>query len=108
MVGTLSNRELEVARMAVSGLSNKQIADALFLSIRTVENHMSRALQKLGCANRGELGAVLGLASREPSPPPTPAPPPAGTPTGEAAQAAARAASVPTPRESREGTSAPV
>lgn len=108
MVGTLSNRELEVARMAVSGLSNKQIADALFLSIRTVENHMSRALQKLGCANRGELGAVLGLASREPSPPPTPAPPPTGTPTGEAAQAAARAASVPTPRESREDRSAPV
>lgn len=51
----LSSREREVATLAREGLSNRQIAERLQLSVRTVENHMSRALRKLGFANRGDL-----------------------------------------------------
>jgi DNA-binding CsgD family transcriptional regulator len=51
----LSAREQEVAVLAREGLSNRQIADQLYLSVRTVENHMSRALRKLGLVSRGEL-----------------------------------------------------
>ncbi len=53
----LSSREREVATLAREGLSNRQIADRLYLSVRTVENHMSRALRKLGFVNRGDLSA---------------------------------------------------
>lgn len=51
----LSTREQEVAVLAREGLSNRQIADQLYLSVRTVENHMSRALRKLGMVSRAEL-----------------------------------------------------
>ncbi|GIG36198.1 helix-turn-helix transcriptional regulator [Cellulomonas pakistanensis] len=51
----LSAREQEVAVLAREGLSNRQIADQLYLSVRTVENHMSRALRKLGLVGRSEL-----------------------------------------------------
>lgn len=51
----LSVREGEVATLAREGLSNRQIADRLFLSVRTVENHMSRALRKLGFVSRADL-----------------------------------------------------
>ncbi|NHT19051.1 LuxR C-terminal-related transcriptional regulator [Cellulomonas sp. IC4_254] len=51
----LSGREQEVAVLAREGLSNRQIADQLYLSVRTVENHMSRALRKLGLVSRSEL-----------------------------------------------------
>jgi DNA-binding CsgD family transcriptional regulator/tetratricopeptide (TPR) repeat protein len=52
---SLSGREQEVAVLAREGLSNRQIADQLYLSVRTVENHMSRALRKLGMVSRAEL-----------------------------------------------------
>jgi DNA-binding CsgD family transcriptional regulator len=51
----LSDREREVALLARAGLSNRQIAAHLVLSVRTIENHMSRALRKLGYTNRTEL-----------------------------------------------------
>ncbi|WP_454051119.1 LuxR C-terminal-related transcriptional regulator [Cellulomonas sp. Marseille-Q8402] len=51
----LSGREQEVAVLAREGLSNRQIADQLYLSVRTVENHMSRALRKLGMLGRADL-----------------------------------------------------
>lgn len=51
----LSAREREVALLARDGLTNRQIAGELVLSVRTVENHMSRALRKLGIAARGDL-----------------------------------------------------
>ncbi|MFF1530148.1 LuxR C-terminal-related transcriptional regulator [Cellulomonas sp. NPDC058312] len=54
-VEVLSDREREVALLARAGLSNRQIADRLVLSVRTVENHMSRALRKLGCTTRADL-----------------------------------------------------
>lgn len=47
----LSNREQEVLELIASNLSSRQIADQLFLSIRTVENHRLRLLAKLGVKN---------------------------------------------------------
>lgn len=56
--GALSDRELEVALLARSGLTNREIANRLYLSVRTVENHMYRTLRKLGIANRAELATA--------------------------------------------------
>ncbi|HEY0640802.1 MAG TPA: helix-turn-helix transcriptional regulator, partial [Pseudonocardiaceae bacterium] len=56
---TLSARELEVAELAVGGLTYKEIGGRLFISAKTVEHHMARMRQKLGCANRSELLAQL-------------------------------------------------
>jgi DNA-binding CsgD family transcriptional regulator len=58
-VATLTRRELEVARLAGAGLSNAEIANRLFLSVRTVESHVLQARAKLGAARRSELGMYL-------------------------------------------------
>lgn len=55
----LTRRELEVARLAASGRSNREIADALVVSVRTVESCVLRACRKLGVANRRDLAAVV-------------------------------------------------
>jgi DNA-binding NarL/FixJ family response regulator len=55
----LSKREREVASLAADGLTNKAIAEALFVSSRTVENHLQRAYEKLGIRSRDELGDAL-------------------------------------------------
>ncbi|WP_282949152.1 helix-turn-helix transcriptional regulator [Cellulomonas endometrii] len=54
-VEPLSVREREVVALARDGLTNRQIADRLNLSVRTVENHMSRGLRKLGYGSRADL-----------------------------------------------------
>jgi DNA-binding CsgD family transcriptional regulator len=51
----LTSREREIALLAHGGRSNREIADQLHLSVRTVENHMSRALRKLGFRDRSGL-----------------------------------------------------
>ena len=51
----LSRRELEVVRGLVLGRTNKQIAHQLEISVRTVEMHRSRALDRLACRNLAEL-----------------------------------------------------
>jgi predicted ATPase/DNA-binding CsgD family transcriptional regulator len=53
----LSRRELEVARLAATGLTNREIAAKLFLSVRTVEVHVDHVLTKLGFNNRTQLAA---------------------------------------------------
>jgi DNA-binding NarL/FixJ family response regulator len=55
----LTNREREVAILAADGLSSKVIGERLFLSVRTVENHLSRIYTKVGVTNRTELAAIL-------------------------------------------------
>jgi ATP/maltotriose-dependent transcriptional regulator MalT len=55
----LRPRELEIARLAAEGLSNKEIAGRLFLSYRTVENHLHAAYERLGVKNRAGLAQAL-------------------------------------------------
>lgn len=55
----LSDREMEVARLAASGASNPEIAATLFISRKTVERHVSAALAKTRARNRTELAAHL-------------------------------------------------
>jgi len=54
----LTAREAEVARLAGAGLSDREIADQLVLSIRTVQSHLAATYRKLGIGSRAELGAV--------------------------------------------------
>ena len=56
---TLSAREYAVAVAAAARLRNREIAEQLGLSVRTVENHLARAFRKLGVASRDELRAAL-------------------------------------------------
>jgi non-specific serine/threonine protein kinase len=51
----LSVREREVASLVAHGLSNKEIAGRLHLSVRTVESHIRHMLTKLGLVNRTQL-----------------------------------------------------
>ncbi|MGH3933927.1 MAG: helix-turn-helix transcriptional regulator [Pseudonocardiaceae bacterium] len=55
----LTNREREIVTLAAGGLSNRQIAQRLVVSVRTVENHLYRACAKLGISDRAELAALL-------------------------------------------------
>ncbi|TAJ46171.1 MAG: LuxR family transcriptional regulator [Herbiconiux sp.] len=55
----LSEREREIAALALDGLSNREIAERLVLSVRTVETHLLRVFRKLGVRRRSELGAAL-------------------------------------------------
>ena len=55
----LSAQELQVARLAAGGLSNRDIADHLFLSPRTVASHLYRVYPKLGVRSRAQLTSVL-------------------------------------------------
>lgn len=53
--GQLSPRESEVARLVALGHTNREIADVLFLSPRTVEQHVAKVLRKLKVSSRGEV-----------------------------------------------------
>ncbi|MEU9504744.1 LuxR C-terminal-related transcriptional regulator [Micromonospora sp. NPDC048170] len=55
----LSEREWQVARLAADGTTSRVIAERLYLSARTVENHLQRIYGKLGVAGRAELRAAL-------------------------------------------------
>jgi DNA-binding NarL/FixJ family response regulator len=56
---SLTAREQEIAALAARGLSNREIAKDLYLSPRTVENHLQRIYDKLGVSGREELDTVL-------------------------------------------------
>jgi DNA-binding NarL/FixJ family response regulator len=57
----LTAREREIAGLAARGLSNPDIADALVLSLRSVETYVLRVYRKLGVHNRAELARALGV-----------------------------------------------
>jgi DNA-binding NarL/FixJ family response regulator len=56
----LSDREMEVLRLAAKGMSNMEIADSLTLSVRTVQTHLRSIFNKLGVGSRSEA-IVYGL-----------------------------------------------
>ena len=57
----LTFREREVAALAARGLADQQIAEQLFVSVRTVHAHLRSAYTKLGIAGRKDLAATLGM-----------------------------------------------
>jgi len=77
----LSTAEFAVARAVAKGLTNKEAADELYLSVKTIEFHLSHIFMKLGIHSRRELARRLGepeqgslSAADEGAPPPAPSP----------------------------------
>ncbi|MFN8149777.1 MAG: helix-turn-helix transcriptional regulator [Solirubrobacterales bacterium] len=64
--GALSPREREIATLVAAGRRNAEIAEALFLSPRTVEGHLNRTFRKLGVSSRTELAARISGDDGEP------------------------------------------
>ena len=63
-VDALTASERRVAEMATQGLSNREIAEALFVTIRTIETHMRHVFQKLNANSRKELPPLLEPTTR--------------------------------------------
>jgi DNA-binding CsgD family transcriptional regulator len=61
----LTDREREIVVLLGQGLSNRDIADRLTLSVRTVEGYVYKAMTKTGTTSRAELAALLRTPSRE-------------------------------------------
>jgi DNA-binding CsgD family transcriptional regulator len=57
---TLTRREREIATLAARGATDRQIADELIVSIRTVQSHLYNAYAKLGVDGRAGLVDLLG------------------------------------------------
>ena len=57
MIG-LTRREREVATLAARGMSDRDIAATLFISVRTVESHLATCYRKLGVSSRAEAAEV--------------------------------------------------
>ena len=55
----LTDREREVVNLIVHGLSNREVAERLTLSLRTVESYIYRAMVKTGTSSREELAALM-------------------------------------------------
>jgi DNA-binding NarL/FixJ family response regulator len=55
----LSRREREIAALIADGLSNKEIAKRLFISLATVKDHVHRMLRKAGLSNRAALASAV-------------------------------------------------
>jgi DNA-binding NarL/FixJ family response regulator len=64
IVGSLTKRELDIARHIVDRRTNRQIADELFLSPRTVETHIRNIFGKLGADSRVEVARIVEQADR--------------------------------------------
>ncbi len=63
---SLTEAQQQVARLAADGRTNRQIAEELFVTIKTVETHLAAVYRKLGIATRDELAAALGCVARRP------------------------------------------
>ena len=70
LVVPLTARERDIAAMAAQGITSQQIADRLYLSVRTVNNHLQNVYTKLGVSGRRQLAGVLGESSAPPPAPP--------------------------------------
>lgn len=58
-IDALTPRERQVAGLAAQGMSNREIAEALFVTLKTVEWHLRHAYEKVGVQSRRELGAAM-------------------------------------------------
>lgn len=58
-LGALTPSELRAARLAAEGLTNREVAQALFITTKTVEDHLSAAYRKLAIGSRAELRPAL-------------------------------------------------
>jgi DNA-binding NarL/FixJ family response regulator len=63
-VASLTRRELDIARRIVDRQTNRQIAEELFLSPRTVETHVRNIFGKLGADSRVEVARIVEQADR--------------------------------------------
>jgi DNA-binding CsgD family transcriptional regulator len=64
ITAALSRRESEVAQLLAQGLSNREIAERLYLSERTVDNHVSHILAKLGFDSRVQVATWVALPKK--------------------------------------------
>ena len=55
----LTPSEARIARLAASGMTNREVAAKLFISPKTVESNLARVYDKLGIRSRAELGAAV-------------------------------------------------
>ena len=62
----LTASERRIAGMAASGLSNAEIAQELFLTVKTVEMHLTHAYRRLAISGRAELAGALAQGSQGP------------------------------------------
>jgi len=76
-VESLTPGQRRVTDLAAEGMSNREIAEALFVTVRTVETHLTAAYEKLGISSREELPAVLRGQQSDPGSPGASAPGPA-------------------------------
>jgi DNA-binding NarL/FixJ family response regulator len=65
-VDSLTERELQIARLVVDRKTNPQIAAELFLSSKTVESHLRNAFRKLGVSSRVEMARAVERAEHTP------------------------------------------
>jgi RNA polymerase sigma factor (sigma-70 family) len=63
----LSPQELQIARLASAGLTNREIGQQLYLSHRTVSSHLYRIFPKLGTTSRSELTSALERVAAKPT-----------------------------------------
>lgn len=57
----LTPQELRVALVVATGVTNREVAAQLFLSVKTIENHLSHVFEKLGIRSRAELARIVAL-----------------------------------------------
>ncbi|MDC0766608.1 LuxR family transcriptional regulator [Streptomyces sp. HD] len=67
VLGELTARQRQIVTLAAAGLSNRQIAEKLTLSVRTVGNHLYSAYARLGASDRGALPWLVELPDAQPA-----------------------------------------
>ncbi|MFI6034735.1 LuxR C-terminal-related transcriptional regulator [Streptomyces sp. NPDC051315] len=67
VLGELTARQRQIVTLAAAGLSNRQIAERLTLSVRTVGNHLYSAYTRLGASDRGALPWLVELPEPQPA-----------------------------------------
>jgi two-component system, NarL family, response regulator DevR len=64
-VGDLTEREAKILDLVAEGLTNRQIAERVFLAEKTVKNYVSNILMKLGLSRRAEVAAYMARTNRQ-------------------------------------------